>query len=163
MNKFVAIRYIDALYYTETVLDYTVFPVHITVGNLIDLTQDILISFTERNGEPCEGLRIPKKALVLNEKKEDTLSDLSFRVGLDIGLYWKDVVHFTDCQIPEACTPMYSEGLLLEVTSDAYIIKDPNTIKIGKKIANHPLDGKPTFIVIPKSFVTDIKFYDNKL
>ncbi len=166
MNTIIAIRYIDALYYTEQDLKHTNFKTNIAIGNLIISSgEHIAISFTEKNGVAEEGLLIPKQALILkgkNREIQSDLSDVSSRIGSDIGIYWTDIVHFTNGSMSDKCTVMYSEGNLYKVTPDAVIIKDPETIKTGIKIDNHPVE-KPTFIAIPKSFITNLEFYDKKL
>ena len=165
MNNIVIIEYIDALYITEKKLDYNNLVIHRAIGKLISSNNDITISFTEKNGLPESGLLIPREALILkkkNNKFNQELEDLSSKIGNDIGLFWKDVVYFIKGKMSEKCTPMYSEGKLFLTTPDTIILRNPETLMVRKKIDNHPKE-KTTFIIIPKSFITNIELYDKKL
>lgn len=165
MNQVITIQYIDALYFTEKKLDYNNFVIHRAIGKLISFNDHITISFIEKNKLPEKGLLLPKEALILEKRSNkfnQELENLSSKVGIDIGIYWKDIVYFIKGKVPDECTNMYSEGILFSTTPDAVIVKNPGTIMVKKKIGNHPKE-KTTFIVIPKSFITNVELYDKKL
>lgn len=160
MNKFVVIRYRDALYYTSKKINHRGFPIHIAIGQIIKSGEYLVLCFTKKDNQPEEGLFIPKKALILDKKEYSILPAIeNLKEGLKIGLYWKDIVHFVNGELPSECTPMYTEGILFSIIKDALIIQNPETVMLGKNIHNHPKENA-TFIVLPKLFITNIQIYD---
>ena len=167
MQPIIAIRYIDALYFKkDEKFSFDKFKTHVAVGKLVSFNNHIMLCFTERGGLCQTGLLIPKEAIIL--EKENMLSnvdihDLQSKIGSDIGLFWKDIVHFVKGKMPNHCPVMYSEGEFFSSTTDAIIVKNPETIITGQeRPLNHPPE-KASFVVIPKSIITDIEFYDKKL
>ena len=165
MKKVIFIKYIDSLYYTEKKLKYNGFKPHVAIGQLIlKSNEHITISFTEKNGIAETGLLIPKKALIFQKRKESIINNLdhSKKINSEVGVFWKDIVYFSDSKIPKECTSMYSEGKLFFENHEVIIVKNPETIKIKKKIENHPRI-KVYFIAIPKPLITNIEIYDKKI
>lgn len=168
MDNIVAIRYIDAIYYTRSEkLNFTDFTTHIAIGNLVAVSNDhVTLSFVEKNKIPEKGLLIPKTALIFEKEKyvskRDKFNFSNLNTGSDISIFWNDLVYFQNSGIPDQCTPMYSEGKLFSLTPNAIILRESNTIKIKEKgVSMHP-DRHTSFVVIPKSFITSIEFYGKK-
>ncbi|MFA5888849.1 MAG: hypothetical protein WCW47_00315 [Candidatus Paceibacterota bacterium] len=162
MKNIVVARYIDALYFKKNEkLDFSQFKTHIAIGELVD-NNNIIFCFTKKNKKPNTGLLLTQESIVFKKNKKNKLYNFNYlsKIGVNVGIYWNDIVYFVNGKIPEMCTKAYTEGKLFSVTSNAIIIKDPKTILLKKKVINHPADEKQSYCVIPKSFVTDIQFYD---
>lgn len=167
MNPIFFIEYIDALYFFDKEeFTFKQFTVHSAIGKLIVFENHIELIYKEKKNTPVEGLLLPKNALILkgNEKKSNLQNlDFSNKINSDVGIYWSDIVHFVNEGIPDKCTQMYSEGQLFRVTYDAVIIKNPLTIIVNNKhLKKHP-NEKISFIVIPKSFITNVDFYEKNI
>ena len=167
MKSIVAIRYRDALYFTKKIIKDTNLPIYVAVGRPIVSNDHVVISFTEENGISIRGLLVPNEALILEKEKTLAKVDMPsspYQTGQDVGIFWKDIVYFENRKVKNQPTQVYTEGQFFSQTSDAVIIKDPETITIKRgDIDNHPNKIKPTFFIVPKVLITGIELYDKKL
>jgi hypothetical protein len=160
MNNIIVAKYIDALYFKQNEkLDFTEFRTHVAIGELIKSNNYHILCFTKKNGRVDTGLLLTHESVISNKSKIDD-NNYSYIIGIDVGVYWNDIVYFINGKIPKICTKAYTEGKLFRVTLNAIIIENPKTILLKEKAINHPADKKLSYCVIPKSFITDIQFYD---
>jgi hypothetical protein len=163
MKNIVAIRYTDASY-TEKNIKQIGLPVYISIGELQVFTDHLVVVFNKKNGLPDEGLLIPKNAIIVNKTQHALKSKdmyLRMKEGQTVGIFWTDIVYFTNGRIPKKCSTMYTEGTISSVTSDIIVIKNPETLSItDTKVENHPSD-KASFYIIPKSLITSLELYED--
>ena len=162
MDSIVAVRYIDALYFKKSEkYNFTEFKTHVAVGWLVNYNTHITIIFNKKENIPESGLVIPKEALIFeNQDEQINAQNFLFKKDSSIGVYWKDLIYFTNGKIPENPMLMYSEGKIFSITNSAVILKNPETVAVSKKnIKNHPIE-KISFLVIPKLLVSNIEYYD---
>jgi len=167
MDEVYRVEYVDAYYIYEDELGETKLSPHEAFGYVERKGDSIVIRFIKKvieEGKPDtsdpdhipEGLVIPDTAL-LSINKDFKLPALdTIRISSSVIVTWRDVVHVGN-MVRTDCSVMYTEGILHRVEDDHVVIKDPETIRTYPlPIANHP-GGKPTYLVIPKSFITEIK------
>ena len=168
MDKIFAIKYIDALYFQQGDQKYTGLKTYVAIGKAIIRENCLILYFREQaNGTPIEGLVLPREAIVFEQDNNKVVKNkevLSYpQKGSDVGIYWTDIVHFENNQMPEEPTAMYTEGKLMEEFNNSVMIEKPKTLKIkGVLSENHPKNIEPELCVIPKSLINDIEVYGNK-
>ena len=166
MKLVVAIRYIDALFFTKKNIKDMGLKTYIALGHPAVSKNHTIISFTREGGFPIRGLLIPNETLVLEKQKILKKLDIpksQSRGGCDTGVFWKDMVYFENGKIPNQFAQMYTEGKFFSQTSDAIVIKNPETIEIKKgNIDNYP-KVKTTFFIIPRALITGIELYGKKI
>ena len=80
-------------------------------------------------------------------------------IGTGLGIYWDDIVFFDNGKLPKQPTEMYTEGKIHKITKNAIIISNPITIKIKKKLENHP-QQKATYAAIPFNLIKSVDKYE---
>ncbi|MBI2046212.1 MAG: hypothetical protein HYT28_02235 [Parcubacteria group bacterium] len=168
MEKIYNIRYIDAYYIYDKNIDETRLVPHNAYGYMERNGNNIIIIFIKKRRTDnkkivsekrniIEGLVIPDAAplSIVNTHKTNILRNVI--EGSFVAITLRDVVHVTN--IPRYdCSIMYTEGILFKIKKDHVVLKDPQTIRIyPTPIVNHPGGGKPTYLIVPISFITDIE------
>ena len=167
-EEIVAISYIDTCYFKkgEKIPENFEFTKHVLVGKIGIVTgSDLTVIFSEKNGKPEQGLVLPigsllvKKGYDLNSKLELINKE---KIGFDLGVYWKDLVHFQNGVNPGKSTSMFSKGKLFSLNDEAVVLKNPKTTKWKNKIKNHPENENIdiAYLFIPKKLITNLNFYD---
>ena len=122
MGPIIAIKYTDALYYTEKKLGHTKLQTHVAVGKIAVFSDEyIALSFVEKNNIPEKGLLVPKEILILKDNNYQNFKkiNLSAKKNSNIGVYWKDIIYFENGKIPNQPTIVYTEGKLFLITIDS--------------------------------------------
>jgi len=160
INSIIAVRYIDALYFTNKNIDFGGFPEHVTMGRIFKKEEDYIgVSFSDKNSFPQKGLLLPTGSLILDAKKSKKFTP-EIKTGI-VGVFWKDITYFDNDKLPKDCTTIYTEGEFFSTQKEALIIKNPKTIKIGEIVSGHPEKRKKIyFCAIPWSIITSIENYD---
>ena len=79
-----------------------------------------------------------------------------------VEVIWRDIVYVANLPRYD-CSVMYSEGSLFRIEKDHIVLKDPETIRTyPSPTKNHPGSGRPTYLIIPISFITSIKLIINE-
>lgn len=163
MNPISAIRYTDAIYFTQKEIKYVRSKTYVAIGRLLVSKDFITISFTDKNNHALRGLLVPNEALILGIPLKFKRHDFSCKVGDEIGIFWKDIVYFENGKIPKNPTKTYTEGKFYSQDSDVVVIKDPETTSLTSRgTRNHP-ERKPSFYIIPKRLITGVEIYDKKI
>lgn len=167
-KKIVALEYIDASFFYKKPRIWPGLIKHTVLGKVIHLTEDaVVIEFTKKNNTSERGVLIPLNAIVtsnktnkINKKTENPLLEN----GLIIGVTWRDIVYFDNGNIPKKPTEIYSEGILIYKNDKYIVLRNTGTIAISKKdIKEFPnAQKKPTYFVIPISFISNIEKYERK-
>ncbi len=169
-NRFVAIRFRDALFYLE---NQKIFPLstHYAVGTL-SLTEKThcVLSYSLKDEKPYRGLLIPAESFItpeplLGDTQKKQLSILQKKrtqqsTHLSVGVTWKDVVYFSNGIVPKKPTEAYTEGTLIHCDNEKIVIEHPHTLLIGEKTKNHPAEEGASFLVIPLPLISNIETYD---
>lgn len=158
MPKIYSIKYFDSAFsYEKEMSKNSKLKVHECFGYVKEEKTHLQVSFIQCSidSKKCntEGLLIPKNALT---SKKVTLKKIP--PGSKISVTWEDIVHFKNT-LPEKCSTMYTEGILIEQNKNYLTIKDPETIRINPKpIRNHP-EQKPALYKIHASIITNIDIF----
>lgn len=159
-KKFYKIEYIDALYFTTKKISFEKFKIHVTLGKIINKNSEYLtVVFKEKNNKPFTGLILPTNSIVNRLSKYSNKFINKFNVDDEVGIYWDDLVYFDNGSVPKKQTPMYTEGRICKIFDSGIIVSNPTTIKIKKRIENHP-EVKTTFVAIPFSLIKSIDKYE---
>ena len=167
MKDFYIIQYVDAYYlYLGTLIPTRLKP-HEACGYVINKGIQTVVVIVKLKGEILhvhtkkdilEGIVIPTSATApYDSKKHSKLEKVITQIPIQssVTVHWLDVVHVAG--LPRyTCAEMYTEGILERVENDHVVLRDPETIRTYPgPIKNHPVE-KPTFYIIPKSFITTI-------
>lgn len=167
MKNIYHIQYIDAFCVYLKKIKNTKPSSHEAYGYVLKNKSDLVIFFIkearaslviDNTKRVPEGLIIPIGATIMyNPSKYKSLEKkfLKIQNGYHVAVTWKDVTHIVD-EPQYSCPIMYTEGVLYDVKRDHIVLHNPETIRTYPlPIRNHP-EKKPTFYVIPKSFIMSI-------
>lgn len=166
MEEICKIKYIDAYYLFEEKVGETKLSPHEAFGYVKKNGDNIIITFIKnvsasgrQDGTDdsfiVKGLVIPDSALLSVSKDFKITIPSNLKESSRVAVTWRDVVYVGNAERGD-CSTMYSEGILHSVCDDHIVLRDPETIRTYPAPAvNHP-DGKPTYYIIPKAFITDI-------
>ena len=165
MKNIFCIQYVDAYYVYSEKRDQTFLKPHRAYGYVVPDPVSTIILFTiekdkkyKKGEEIYEGLIIPTKALKPYQLKKFIALEKEIQNcrGAHSAVIWLDVVHVGGLARSE-CAQMYTEGVLHRIEKDHIVIKNPETIRVyPAPVRNHP-EKKPTFYIIPKSFIEKIE------
>jgi len=165
-KKVYRVEYVDAHYsYLENIKETKLIP-HSAYGYVRENDGNIIITFirkkndddyqTNRKDNLIKGLIMPNTALVSAVHKYKTEILKKIKVGMKIEVTWKDVVIVANNPV-YICPIMLTKGILYKIEKDHIVIAKPKTIrKYPAPNIDHP-PKKPTFYVIPISFITSVK------
>lgn len=160
MDKIYNIKYVDAYHIYAKNISQTKLSLHEAHGYMKRNGNNIIIAFIKKRlahgkEEVALGLVIPNNAL-FRFKNNFKNKVLGLDIGVPVSVIWRDVVIFDSGDLRNDCPIMYTEGILFKVEKDRIVLKNPETICIyPKPIRNHPIK-KPSYYIIPISFITDI-------
>lgn len=167
MKDFYVVKYIDAYCIYFKNIGVTKLKPHEARGYVIRNGTQVVVFFMKERSEILnihnkkkivEGLVIPTSATIPYSAKKYPSLEKSIRlikIRSRVMIRWLDVVHVAGMS-RYICSEMYTEGILEKVEYDHIVVRDPETIRIcPQPIQNHPLE-KPTFYIIPKSFILSI-------
>jgi len=167
MEEIYKIKYVDAYYIFENEIGTTKLSPHEAFGYVKKNRDNIIITFVKKvsvsGGQErandnfiVKGLVIPDSALLSVSKDFKITIPSNLKESSLVAVAWRDVVYVGNTERRD-CSVMYSEGILHSVHDDHIVLKNPETIRTyPAPVINHP-SGKPTYYIIPKSFITDIK------
>ena len=167
MSKIYNVKYVDAYYTYEREIGDTRLSLFESYGYVERNTDNIVIFFIKKRGENVKdlvekkenlikGLVIPDTAImtIASTYKSDFLKDLS--IGSSIAVTWRDVTFVANQPLYE-CSIMYTEGILVNIKGDHIVLRDPETLRMHPTpVRNHPGSGRPTYLIVPLSFITAI-------
>lgn len=168
MDKICSIRYVDAYYSYEKSIGETKLSFFEAHGYVEKNENNIVVSFIKERGLPLsntisdkknivKGLVIPDKALVSVVSNYHTNMLSNINQGSAVEVTWRDIVYIANLPRYD-CSIMYTEGIIFKIKKDHIVLKNPETIRTyPAPIKNHPGGGHPTYLVVPISFITDIK------
>lgn len=166
MNKVYRIQYVDAYYVYSKILPRTALKPHEARGFVIKNGIHTAIIFINEKDRPVqvgkteiiEGLVIPTASIGPYKPKNnlDTEQNIaSIHIKAQVSVEWLDVVRVVNMN-RWTCSIMYTEGILERIQTDHIVLRDPETIRTHPNpVKNHP-EKKPTFYIIPKSFIKKI-------
>ena len=167
MRNIYHIKYVDAFYVYVEKIKNTKPSIHEAYGYVLENGIHAVIVFVkekpvllrvDNKKSIAEGLVIPRAAaLPYNPLKHKSLEKKFSKIkkGDRVTVTWNDISHIVN-EPQYICAAMYTEGIVYSLKKDRIVLRDPETIRTYPlPIRNHP-EKKPTFYVIPKSFVTNI-------
>lgn len=167
-EKIYNIKYVDAYYVYDKKIGKTKLSLFEAYGYVERKADSIIIFFIKKMGVSnkkiiegkeniVKGLIIPDTALMsaVDVYKTDLLKNVV--VGSDISITWRDVGYVANLPAYDHSVVMYTEGVLYKIEKDYIVLKDPQTVRTYPlPIKNHPGSGRPTFLVVPTSFITNV-------
>lgn len=168
MNDIYNIKYIDAYYLYDKECPKTELSIHEAYGYLQEYNGSLILEFikniksesgiksNDHKSDILKGLIIPEKSVFSVSQVFKILELENMKINSKVSIKWSDVVYIANQPIRE-CSIMETVGIIEKIGNDHLVIKDPDTKRIyplpDKK---HP-DHKPTYYVIPKSLIIEIK------
>ena len=168
MDEIYSVKYVDAYYIYTKSIGKTKLSLHEAHGYMERNGDNIIIIFIKKRwannrrvmnekGNIVKGLVIPDTAVVstVGTYKNDILKNVI--TGSPVTVTWRDVVYVANLPRYD-CSTMCTDGILFKIEKDHIVLKDPETIRMyPMPVKNHPGGGLPTYLVIPISFIADIR------
>ncbi|HAT68066.1 MAG: hypothetical protein A2481_01225 [Candidatus Yonathbacteria bacterium RIFOXYC2_FULL_47_9] len=173
MDKICNIKYVDAYYIYEKKIGKTQLSLFDAHGYVEEVANNIVIIFIKKRGivnseaisnkeAVIKGLVIPDTALMSTVENYSTNILKNLKEDSTVEVIWRDIVYVANLPRYD-CSVMYSEGSLFRIEKDHIVLKDPETIRTyPSPTKNHPGSGRPTYLIIPISFITSIKLIINE-
>ena len=162
--KIYALKYKEACYFKRKVKQLNKkfkFVEHVCLGYLKIKNDCLVVSFEQKNDkQPVRGLIIPRSSIILKPKiKAKKHIDIEkIKTGDKVEIFWKDISYFEEGIKNINSSLMITTGELFLKNSEAVILKNTQTIKVGEKIRRHP-ERKISFCAIPQTVIYNIKTY----
>lgn len=163
-NKLSIIKYVDAYYSYARNTEQTKLVLHEACGWVAKNGNTVIVTFIKKidghvknskNKILVKGLVIPITALASHYKQAVYKIPKDIKRGTTIAVTWRDIRYVANMRIDD-CSIMYTEGVLSKIEKDHIVLSKPETIRIHPTpVINHPIE-RPTFYVIPVSFITEI-------
>lgn len=160
-DKVYNVQYIDGYYTYAKNISQTKLSLFEAYGYVKRNGNNIIVTFIKekfahKQEETSLGLVIPNTALI--SKKDIANKNIlsGFKTGMSVAITWRDIVIFDSGDLRNDCPIMYTEGILFKIERDHIVLRNPETVHTYPgSVRNHPMK-KPTYYIIPTSFITDI-------
>jgi len=166
MSKIYNIKFVDAYYTFAKKVGKTKLSFHEAYGYIKKNGNNIIVVFIKKiliygKNEIVLGLVIPSTALISKKNNAKNKLLTNHKIGDAVAITWRDIVIFDSGNLRNNCSIMYTKGILFKINRDHIVLKNPETIRIyPAPIKNHPTK-KPSFYIIPISFITKISTTNN--